>query len=401
MGVAPTHPGMTPLRVGLDLRSAREAWLGGVYYLQNLVLAVQTLPPDDRPELVALAPIDDPGIDIRRFERLVPLVPLRGGDDVTPRGKAFQILRGVVRRSADPPFGVTRAARAAHVDVLFPTLRASRSGPPVLPWVYDLQHLDEPDLFSARERSFRTRAFRGAARSGRVVVLSSEAMVNAFLARFPEAAGKVRVLRFTTVPGRDWLVADPAEVRRRYRLPRGFLLLPGQLWAHKGHLTAFAALRRLRELGENRVLVCTGSTNDYRHPGHLDRLRAYVDEHGLVEQVRILGVVPRSDYVQLIRAAALVVQPSRYEGWSSVVEDARALGKRMVLSDIAVHLEQEPPGSSYFHTGNANDLARRLTERLEQPPAMDERTALVAQADRVAAYGRTFNEIAREAAEAD
>ena len=130
-------------------------------------------------------------------------------------------------------------------------------------------------------------------------------------------------------------------------------------------------------------------------------MRAYVDEHGLVEQVRILGVVPRSDYVQLIRAAALVVQPSRYEGWSSVVEDARALGKRMVLSDIAVHLEQEPPGSSYFHTGNANDLARRLTERLEQPPAMDERTALVAQADRVAAYGRTFNEIAREAAEAD
>ena len=82
MGVARIDPGMTPLRVGLDLRSGREAWLGGVYYLQNLVLAVQTLPPDDRPELVALAPIDDPGIDIRRFERLVPLVPLRA--ETTP-----------------------------------------------------------------------------------------------------------------------------------------------------------------------------------------------------------------------------------------------------------------------------------------------------------------------------
>ena len=115
----------------------------------------------------------------------------------------------------------------------------------------------------------------------------------------------------------------------------------------------------------------------------------------------MLGVVPRSDYIQLVRAAALVVQPSRYEGWSSVVEDARALGKRMVLSDIAVHVEQEPPGSIYFRTGDADDLARRLTEGLEQPPAMDERAALLAQADRVAEYGRTFKEIAGETAEAD
>jgi glycosyltransferase involved in cell wall biosynthesis len=267
--------------------------------------------------------------------------------------------------------------------------------------VYDLQHLDQPELFSVRERSFRTRAFGRAARSARVVVLSSQAMAGAFVARFPEAAEKARVLRFTTVPARDWVHADPAEVRNRYGLASDFLLLPGQLWAHKDHLTAFAALRRLRDVGRDTVLACTGNTDDYRNPGHLARLRAYLDEHGLVDRARILGVVPRSDYIQLIRAAALVVQPSRYEGWSSVVEDARALGKRMVLSDIAVHLEQEPPGATYFRTGDPDDLARRVIEGLEQTPPMDERAALVAQAGRVTAYGRTFSGIVREAAEAD
>jgi glycosyltransferase involved in cell wall biosynthesis len=393
---------MTPLRVGLDLRSGREAWLGGVYYLQNLALAVQTLTPEDRPELVALAPVDDPGIDFGRFEQLVPLVRFRGGTNAgVLRTKALQSVRGVVRRNADPPVGAARAARRAQVDLLFPTLRASRSGPRVLPWIYDLQHLEQPELFSSRERSFRTRAFGRAARSGRLVVLSSLAMATAFVARFPAAAGKVRVLRFTTVPGRDWLDADPAEVRDRYGLASDFLLLPGQLWAHKGHLTAFAALDRLQDVGTDTVLVCTGSTDDYRNPRHLARLHAYLDDHGLVDRVRILGVVPRADYIQLIRAATLVIQPSRYEGWSSVVEDARALGKRMVLSDIAVHLEQEPPGATYFRTGDPDDLARQVIKRLEQAQAMDERAALLAQSDRVTAYGRTFCEIVRETAEAD
>lgn len=91
--------------------------------------------------------------------------------------------------------------------------------------------------------------------------------------------------------------------------------------------------------------------------------------------MQVLGVVPRSDYVQLVRAAALIVQPSRYEGWSSVVEDARALRKRIVLSDIAVHLEQAPPGGIYFRTGDATAFAGRIVEGLEVPLPADERTA--------------------------
>ena len=392
---------MRPLRVGLDLRSGREAWLGGVYYLQNLALALQTLPPDDRPELVALAPVDDPGVLLERFEGLMPMVPFRGGDTAgTLQAKVFNRARGLLRPKADPPFGVGRAARRAQVDLLFPTLKAPHDAPPLLPWIYDLQHLDHPALFSAGERSFRTRAFRGAARSRRVLVLSSKAMADSFLAKFPEAAGKTRVLRFTTVPGRDWLEPDPAETRRRYRLPERFVLLPGQLWTHKDHLTALEALRRLPERDAGSVLVLTGSLEDYRNPDHQTRVRAFIDEHGLTERVRMLGVVPRSDYIQLLRAAAVVLQPSRYEGWSSVVEDARALGKRMVLSDIAVHVEQAPLGAIYFRAGDPDDLARRLVDALHQPRAVDESTALAAQAERVMSYARTFEAIAREAAEA-
>ncbi len=42
----------------------------------------------------------------------------------------------------------------------------------------------------------------------------------------------------------------------------------------------------------------------------------------------------------LLRGAAAVLQPSRFEGWSTIIEDAKSLGKPIVASDIAVHREQ-------------------------------------------------------------
>ena len=253
VGVAPVHPRMTH-RCGSVSISGRDAKHGSAAsttcrtWCSRCGPSLRTTDQSSSRSRRSTIQASTSGVSRASFRLFRSATETRG----TWSAKALQTARRVVRRNSDPPFGIDRAARGGRVDVLFPTLRASRWAPPVLPWVYDLQHLDQPDLFSARERSFRTRAFRRAARSGRVVVLSSEAMADAFVARFPEAVGKVRVLRFTTVPGRGWLAADPAEVRRRYRLPGGFLLLPGQLWVHKDHLTAFAALRRLRDLGENR-----------------------------------------------------------------------------------------------------------------------------------------------------
>jgi hypothetical protein len=62
------------------------------------------------------------------------------------------------------------------------------------------------------------------------------------------------------------------------------------------------------------------------------------------------------------------VQPSKSEGWSTVVEDARGLGKRILLSDIDVHREQDPPRAGYFRPDDAKELAARLREVLEEQP---------------------------------
>jgi hypothetical protein len=95
-----------------------------------------------------------------------------------------------------------------------------------------------------------------------------------------------------------------------------------------------------------------------------------------------------------------VVQPSLFEGWSTVVEDARALGKRQFLSDIQVHVEQNPPNAVYFSPHSPEALARVIEtawDTLSPGPCLsDEQAALAAQDKLVTAYARTFLRIAQE-----
>src|SRR5690606_13213676 len=66
----------------------------------------------------------------------------------------------------------------------------------------------------------------------------------------------------------------------------------------------------------------------------------------LVDRVKLLGLVPRDKQVAIFRHATLVVQPSLFEGWSTVVEDVKALGRPILASDLDVHREQLRPETS-------------------------------------------------------
>jgi hypothetical protein len=57
-----------------------------------------------------------------------------------------------------------------------------------------------------------------------------------------------------------------------------------------------------------------------------------------------------------------LIQPSLFEGWSTVIEEARCMGKPMILSDFPVHLEQNPPKSKYFEKMSSKSLAPIMAE---------------------------------------
>lgn len=335
------------MKVALNLEAA--SWLGGRYYLQNLVLALRAHAPN-----VELVAVGAPDAD---FASLLPV----------------------------------DAAVPSDADVVFPNwgLRG-RSTAAELHWIPDLQHRALPQNFGRLDRLRRDRGYRRLAQRAELVVVSSEVAREEAARAYPGTADKLRVLHFSSVARPTG--ADPAEVLARHSLPERFLLLANQFWAHKNHETAFRALVDLPL-----PLVCTGATVDHRRPDHFQRMQELIAASGRAGDVYVLGVVGRDDYLALVRAASALLQPSLFEGWSSIVEDAKAYGKPIALSDIPVHREQAPPLASLFEPLDAVGLARAATEAAAMRP-LPEEEAEAARRERAAAFAGRFVDLATEAA---
>jgi glycosyltransferase involved in cell wall biosynthesis len=381
----------TDLRVGLDLRSGGTAWIGGLYYLVNLAAAIRSLPKNEQPYLAGLGPADGADLDVAEFRDLLPVsrfAPSTGGP--------IRRLRSMI---GGPPLGIARAADRLTLDVLFPTFDRQNTTAVVVPWIPDVQHLRQPENFTREERVARTEWARRMLHESPLVVVSSHAAGRDIAKSFPESSERLRVLHFHTVPVDEWLDDDPRETAKRYDLPDRFLFLPNQFWVHKDHKTAFDAVQLLRDRGTEICLACTGTPHDPRWPDHYPGLQQFIADCGLELQIRLLGRVPRQDYVQLIRASHAVVQPSRFEGWSSTVEDARAFGKPIVISDIDVHVEQAPARGRYFAAGDVEALADALSGAWSSEPVEDEHDVSNHHRELVATYARTALLIFAEAAE--
>ena len=83
---------------------------------------------------------------------------------------------------------------------------------------------------------------------------------------------------------------------------------------------------------------------------------------GLTDTFRVLGIVPFPDLMGLMRSAVAVINPSRSEGWSTSVEEAKTLGKRVLLSNLPVHREQAPLRASFFDPDDAEALAEAMLD---------------------------------------
>lgn len=68
-------------------------------------------------------------------------------------------------------------------------------------------------------------------------------------------------------------------------------------------------------------------------------------------------MIPYQDMASLMYHSVAVINPSFFEGWSTTVEEVKSYGKKIILSDIEVHREQNPKHAIYFSPENAGELA--------------------------------------------
>lgn len=377
-------------------------WIAGRIYVANLIGALDLLPDEER---IAISQIAPPTSTAELSEAGVALKPrwfaFRASDSFTDklRGAKTGLHNGKWPRSLEA------AAIRAGATAVFPVLDSlGREFPiPWIGWIPDFQHKWLPHFFPEEEIARRDERFQGIVNEAWHVVVSSENAHGDLRRWFPTEPLRASVLPFVSVINRKWYDEEPAEVAAQFGLPEKFLIFPCQFWAHKNHGMLFEAIRILRDRGFSDIfLVSTGRTNDFRNPGHFARLQRFLGQHGLNAQVRILGLLPRSQEIQLLRRAVAVVQPSQFEGWSALVEDARALGKRMYVSDIPVHREQQPPNAVFFPLGEAEQLAELVgmdwPNLKPGPDSRSEGEARAEQHGRTLTFARTFLQIIQRTA---
>jgi len=295
------------------------------------------------------------------------------------------------------------AARGAEVDVLLPDVEALKdSSFRTVGWIPDFQHLHLGELYTDEHKRELNQAFRKLSeRAGRMLFSSEDCRVD-FVRAYPEFAGKARVASFPSLFAFEPPGTPVVDVVEKYQLPRRFLLVVNQFWRHKNHRVVPEALALLRKQGVSVPVVMAGLPADHRdrqNQALTDTLQAAA-VGGVWPQCFILGKISREDLIALLQTAAAVIQPSRFEGWNTTVQDAKALGCPLIVSDLAVHREQCPGALGFFPPEDAAALAEIIARHWPQlptrPDAPREQQALAAELDFARDYGRRLLEICSE-----
>lgn len=371
-----------------------DSWLGGVYYTQNLIRCLAALPRDERARLHITLQV--PRGSEKHAEPVADLV-----ERVMVMGRLGRNL-GAAGGWVTGKFRGRWASRFRSYDFVYPASAQARGLSPGAGWIPDFQHRYLPELFSETERSARDRAHLNIARSADRVVLSSRMAADDFIRFFPESAHKAKVLRFTSVIEDEWLGISPSSVVAALELPSRFFLVSNQFWIHKNHRLVIEAAGECARRGNPVHVVFTGGFHDPRAQDYVGGLQKRIEELELARYLHIVGQIPRTDQIQLFRECLAVIQPSKFEGWSTVIEDARALGKQVLMSKFPVHIEQAPPGGLYFEDDDQAKLATLLVERAHDPrPGHDAEAEAQAIAQNRAARARVAREFLALAEECD
>ena len=366
---------MTDLTIGIELINDK-AWMGGTIYLSNLAQCISMLPPDERPKVRLLG---DPEM-VSSVQKAIAFQPgsiLLDMSSLPLRRLGSLPFSGLIHGLFSRLFGRSIGA----VDILYPGFGSNLPGATIVRWIPDFQHRYLPNLFSADEIQARDESMSKVASQQGVVILSSQVALRDFRQFFPDSIATPRVWPFHSLINLpQWNATHASSFP--LDLPAKYIYLPNQFWTHKNHRVAFSALHLLRhQYGLNVPLVCTGSPTDPRAKDHYNELLDLLHRSDLQDQVKLLGLLPRDQQIFVFRRCAAVVQPSLFEGWSTVVEDARAIGRPIFLSDIHVHREQIPDCQYFFDPHSPDDLARLLASHWHQlSPGPDQEAEAAAKA---------------------
>lgn len=261
---------------------------------------------------------------------------------------------------------LAKLAEAIKADAIFPSMlpvpqssRFVRIG-----YIHDFQHRHLPHFFSADELASRDRNFRTLTGMSDAIVVNSKTVARDATEFLGIPAERILALPFSPYATKDAFAVEPRAVRARYGVSERYFMISNHFWTHKDHATALMAFERFGKRPGNTdiELVLTGDTVDYRDRDSFSRLEALATNLRITSRLHVLGLVPKSDQLALMRGSMALIQPTLYEGGpgGGSVYDAVGLGVPVLLSDIPINREVDVGKLVFFQARNPNSLLEAM-----------------------------------------
>jgi glycosyltransferase involved in cell wall biosynthesis len=354
---------MQKIRIGFVGYNDRS-WMGGINYLKNLLFSINKLDSQLIEPYIFFEKNADPSV-IDIFKEFAVCIFLK-------YDSAGAFINKVLAKATNRDYFLNFYIRKYNIDVISHS-RINRRGisAQIIGWIPDFQHLHLPYMFSKNELKLRDINFREIILESDQMIVSSYDALNDCISFEKSSTGKLNLLHFVSQIDKEVYEDNTIEgknIFEKFRLPDKFFFLPNQFWRHKNHTVVFKAVALLKKQGTDTILVCSGNFQAFENEEYISSLQQLIKDLQIEDNVILLGMINYFDVQLLMRYSVSVINPSYFEGWSSSVEECKSMGKNMIVSDISVHKEQNPPATFYFNPDDEYDLAEKMKKKLEVFP---------------------------------
>ncbi|MCW3804139.1 glycosyltransferase family 4 protein [Plebeiibacterium marinum] len=341
---------MKRLKIGL-LFNFQPTWMGGITYIINLVKTFNYLKDEDKPEITLFY-----SADLKKHIGEFQYPYLKLIEQNAPSLIKGFLLSFIKRKNVF----VDDLVVEHNLDAIYPARNypvKSRTKAKIVAWYADLQHKYYPKFFTRETLVHRAVRLFFMLKNSSDLVVSSRAVLDDFY-RFYKIRKElnIHVFHFVSI-NKDFESNGIEQLRGKYNLPENYFMVSNQFHKHKNHKVLLLALARLNEIGIKKYIAMTGSFPQATNSQYIAELHELIEKHNLSDQINFLGLIPRADQIQLMKNCQAIIQPSLFEGWSTVIEDAISIQVPVIAANLPVNIEQLGDKAIYFEPHKDEQLS--------------------------------------------
>ncbi len=232
---------------------------------------------------------------------------------------------------------------------------------PIITTVWDVGHLDMPDLPEFCEnRSFEKREFYFNKVLPRSILTIVDSGVTAKNLKEYYKIKDNRIFVFGLLPNLEPSCDNSSKAIGRFNIEKEFIFYPAQFWSHKNHIRLIDAFAQILKSQHNLELVLTGSDK-----GSLHKVLSHARSVGVADSIRYLGFVTPEEYSELLRNCIGLVFPSLIGPTNLPPLEAQIFGKPMAISDFHEGtFLTKPQNCVFFDPTDTNSIKEKILEML-------------------------------------